>query len=442
MMTHKLRAGAARMVMTPDLGCHISGYYEDRIAQDIRDDLYAKAIVLESEDTCLAIVVCDVIHLLKEDADQAKARTQELTGIPTSNILVAATHTHFGPSPEAGYDVTREDEYMAQLPARVADAVKLAQNRLRPAMVGHASASCPGEVFNRRYWMKDGTVITNPGRRPEVVRPAGPTDPEVGVLTVLDHERNPIAALANYALHYVGPGAGGHETISADYFGVFDGALQRCAGREFVAIMLNGCCGDVNNIDVFGPEREYPYDHYQVDRVANVVAGAAHMACNSIHRYDVGPRLAVAHEVLTIRRDEVTEAEVAAAKERLAEPDSEQQARQATSADPAWLKATRVLGLAQSRREQSAPIQAMRIGEVGLVGLPGEIFVEIGLQIKAGSPFPRTLVGELANGTVGYVPSDAAFEQGSYEVYTSVIPRGTGTKMAETALRLLKKLAD
>jgi hypothetical protein len=330
---------------------------------------------------------------------------------------------------------------MAHFPKRVADAVRLAQNRLRPAIVGHASASCPGEVFNRRYWMKDGSVITNPGRRPEVVRPAGPTDPEVGVLMLLDRERSPIAALANYALHYVGPGAGEHETISADYFGVFDRALQRCAGREFVAVMLNGCCGDVNSIDVFGPVREYPYDHYQVDRVANVVAGAAQMACNSIHRYDSQIRLAVANDTLTICRDEVTEAEVAAAKERLAQPDSEEQARKATSADPAWLKATRVLELAETPLERPAPIQAMRIGEVGLVGLPGEIFVEIGLQIKAGSPFPRTLVGELANGTVGYVPSDAAYDQGSYEVYTSVIPRGTGTKMAETALRLLGKVA-
>jgi hypothetical protein len=438
----QLCAGAARMVMTPDLGCHISGYYEDRVAQDIRDDLYAKAIVLESSDTCLAIVVCDLIVLLKEDVDRAKARTEELTGIPADNILIAATHTHFGPSTEAGYDVSREEEFMERFPKRVADAVKLAQNRLRAAMVGHASASCPGEVFNRRYWMKDGSVVTNPGRRPEVVRPAGPTDPEVGVLMVLDQERDPIAVLANYALHYVGPGQGGHDVISADYFGVFGRALQRYVGREFVAIMLNGCCGDINNIDIFGPEREFPYDHYQVDRVANVVAGAAYMACNSIHKYDSQARLAVANDTLTIRRDEVTEAEVAAAKQRLAEPDSEQQARQATSADPAWLKATRVLQLMRTPLKRPTPIQAMRIGELGLVGLPGEIFVEIGLQIKAGSPFPRTLVGELANGYVGYVPSDTAFEQGSYEVYTSVIPRDTGSKMAETTLKLLKKLAD
>jgi neutral ceramidase len=436
-----LRAGAARMVMTPPLGCHISGYYHDRIAGGIRDDLYAKSIVLESSDTSLAIVVCDVIGLPKEDVDRAKARAQELTGIPSSHILVAATHTHFGPATEGGYEVPREEEFMAQLPDRVASSVKLAQNRLRPALVGHASGSCPGEVFNRRYFMQDGTVITNPGRRPEVVRPAGPTDPEVGVLVFLDEQRHPIALLANYALHYVGPGPSGHETISADYFGAFDRTIQRLAGRELVGIMLNGCCGDVNNIDVFGPEREYPYSHYQVDRVANVVAGVAFQAWNNIHRYEPSAVLAAANALLSIRREEVSEAQIAAAKERLAQPDSQHQARQATSADPAWLKATRVLDLVNAPRERPAPIQAMRIGEVGLASLPGEIFVEIGLGIKKESPFSRTLVGELSNGTVGYVPSDTAFEQGSYEVYTSVIPRGTGTKMLEAAVGLLKELA-
>ncbi len=436
-----LRAGAARMVMTPPLGCHISGYYHDRIADDIRDDLYAKSIVLESSDSSLAIVVCDVIGLPKEDVDRARARAQELTGIPSSHILVAATHTHFGPATERGYEVPREEEFMAQLPDRVASSVKLAQNRLRPALVGHASGSCPGEVFNRRYFMQDATVITNPGRRPEVVRPAGPTDPEVGVLVFLDEQRHPIALLANYALHYVGPGPSGHETISADYFGAFDRTIQRLAGRELVGIMLNGCCGDVNNIDVFGPEREYPYSHYQVDRVANVVAGVAFQAWNNIHRYEPSAVLGAANATLTIRREEVSEAQIAAAKERLAQPDSQHQARQATSADPAWLKATRVLDLVNTPRERPAPMQAMRIGEVGLASLPGEIFVEIGLGIKKESPFSRTLVGELSNGTVGYVPSDTAFEQGSYEVYTSVIPRGTGTKMLEAAVQLLKELA-
>ena len=436
-----LRVGAARMAITPPLGCHISGYYEDRIANDIRDDLYAKAIVLESGDATLAIVVCDLIHLLKDDVDRAKARTEELTGIPGSNTLIAATHTHFGPATEGGYDVKREDAYMAQLPDRIADSVKLAQNRLRPALVGHASGSCPGEVFNRRYLMRDGTVVTNPGRRPEVVRSAGPTDPEVGVIVFLDGDRNPIALVANYALHYVGPTSAGDLTISADYFGAFDRDIQRMAGQQFVGIMLNGCCGDINNIDVFGPEREYPYPHYQVDRVANVVAGVAFQAWNGIHRYESSPTLGAAGKTLTIRRDEVTEAEVAAAKERLARPDSADQARQATAADPSWLKATRVLDLAHTPLERPAPIQAMRIGEVGLAGLPGEIFVEIGLRVKKESPFSRTLVGELSNGSVGYVPSDAAFDRPSYEVYTSVIPRGTGSAMAEAALQLLASLA-
>lgn len=437
----QLRAGAARAVITPRLGCHIAGYYEDRIAQDLRDDLHAKALVLESGGDYVAVVVCDLIHLPRADAAEAKARAERATGIPQQNILIAATHTHFGPATEAGYGVPREDEYMAWLPDRIADSVELARKRLRPALVGHASGSCPGEVFNRRYWMTDGAVVTNPGRRPEVVTPAGPTDPEVGLLVILDQDRHPIALLANYALHYVGGTAETDNTISADYFGAFDRALQRLAGESFVGIMLNGCCGDVNNLDIFGPEREHPYPHYQVDRVANAVAGAAFQAWSSIHSYQPSLRLASAAETLALRRQEVTEEEIAEARRRLAGADSAQQARIATSADPRWLEATRILELASAPPERETLVQALRIGEVGLVGLPGEIFVEIGLAIKQRSPFARTLVGELANDNLGYVPSERAFDEGSYEVYTSPVPRGTGALLADTAVGLLERLA-
>jgi len=176
--------------------------------------------------------------------------------------------------------------------------------------------------------------------------------------------------------------------------------------------------------------------------VANAVAGAAFQAWSSIHSYQPSLRLASAAETLALRRQEVTEEEIAEAKRRLSGADSAQQARIATSADPRWLEATRILELASAPPERETLVQALRIGEVGLVGLPGEIFVEIGLAIKQRSPFARTLVGELANDNLGYVPSDRAFDEGSYEVYTSAVPPGTGALLADTAVGLLERLAD
>src|SRR5574340_1552562 len=189
-----LRVGAARNVITPGLGARIAGYFEERLAQDIHDDLYAKAIVLESGGTSVAIVVCDLIGVQLETTDRAKELAQELTGIPAEHILITATHTHFGPDTHRGANVMHGMDYVDWLPGRIADSVRLAQNRLRPARVAHACGQCPEEVYNRRFRMKDGGVVTNPGRgNPDILAPAGPTDPEVGLLAFVDAELQPIA---------------------------------------------------------------------------------------------------------------------------------------------------------------------------------------------------------------------------------------------------------
>ncbi|MGQ9556308.1 MAG: hypothetical protein ACUVWR_19580 [Anaerolineae bacterium] len=98
-----LRAGAARSCITPRIGCHICGYFNDRIATGIRDELYAKSLILENDGTGIAIVVCDLIHLVRADTDVAKERASQLTGIPSSNIFISATHTHYGPATAAAF---------------------------------------------------------------------------------------------------------------------------------------------------------------------------------------------------------------------------------------------------------------------------------------------------------------------------------------------------
>jgi neutral ceramidase len=433
------RAGAARSVITPNVGCHLAGYYEDRRAVDIHDELYAKALVLESGDTTLAICVCDIIHLDWADVAAAKARACELTGLPEDNILLACTHTHFGPAPSGGWAVPREDAYMEALPGRIADAIARAQRRLRPAMVGNASASCPGEVFNRRFWMKDGSVRMNPGNDPDLVRPAGPTDPEVGLLVVLDYEQRPISVLANYALHYVGGTVEMDCDVTADYFGAFDRALQRIAGADFVALMLNGCCGDINHIDVHRPHA-YPHPYSEIERVADVVAGAAYQAWRGIRDFDPDPALGVANGTYSLRRKEVTPTRLDEAKARLARVQQEGLTGPATW-DPDFLFDVTAVEIADTPPEWETPIQAMRIGDLGIAGLHSEVFVEIGLDVKQRSPFPRTLVGELVNGTIGgYVPTTKAYDEGSYEVWSSPAERGSGEGMADTAVRLLQEL--
>jgi len=135
----------------------MQGYFSDRQADDVYDELYAKALVLQNEDTAIAIVVCDIIGTYREYLDMAKARASEMTGIPaTASSSPAPIRTMAHTLQLARLPM--ETEYTEWAMERTADAVRLAYNRLQPARVGHASGSCPEETHNRRWHMADGTV--------------------------------------------------------------------------------------------------------------------------------------------------------------------------------------------------------------------------------------------------------------------------------------------
>jgi neutral ceramidase len=431
-----LQAGAARACITPHIGCHISGYFDDRIAVDILDDTFAKAIVLDSGDAALAIVVLDLIAAGKDDLDRAKARAEELTGIPAANILISCTHTHYGPAPVGLLDIPKEQAYMEWAMDRAADAVKCAQFRLQPCRIAHISGECAEETHNRRWLMADGTVRMNPGfENLDMVRPAGPTDPEIALLAIETPERVPIAALANYSLHYVGGPY--HDRISADYFGAFDRALQRLVGRDFVAIMANGCCGDTNNCDFLKPAPEYPYPFYQAERVGNVVASRAYGAWQRARDFADEAVLASVVAEPPFTRREPTAQQLADATALLANPDAPH--------DMDYVYARELMELLKQPVQEPTRIHALRIGDLGLVGLPGEIFVEYGLQIKAKSPAARTMTIELADDYVGYCPTDAALEQGGYETWLARSAKaapGTEGLMVGTAVALLDELFE
>ncbi|MFO7946992.1 MAG: hypothetical protein R6V19_09260, partial [Armatimonadota bacterium] len=401
----------------------------------VADELWAKAIVLENDGTSIAIVVCDVIAAEKHDLDRAKDRAAELTGISPDHIFISCTHTHSGPATLDILGVEREDEYMDWAVKKIGDAVKLAQNRLQPASFAHNSGSCPEEVHNRRWHMTDGSVRMNPGfENPELVRPAGPIDPEVAVGVFIDENRRPIAALCNYALHYVGGPYG--MASSANYFGYFDRALQRMGGDEFVAIMANGTCGDINNCDFTRPAPEYPHPFFQIERVANVVASRAFGAWQTIWDYSRDVALGAETEMIDFRRREATEEQLQWATENI-EKEGEIEHKD-------YIYAREILAVEEEAVTRPTPIMGLRVGDLGIVGLPGEIFVQYGLQIKAKSPFERTMTISLANDAVGYCPTDLALEEGSYETELARSAKaapGTEGQMVNAAVDVLKRLA-
>lgn len=428
---HRFQAGAATTNITPDLGGQIIGGWAPQTATSVHDQLLARCLVLDDGRGRLAIVVVDSLGVPRHVLDRAKAQAAQHTGIPVERILISATHTHSATSAlgarwsPADYEQSPVlDAYQTFLVARIADGIRQAVVNLRPAQIGWGRGSLPDEVFNRRWHMKPGPHLRNPFGgtdrvqmnpqvgSPDLVEPAGQTDPDIAFLALRGLDGRPIAVLANYSLHYIGGVPQGH--VSADYFGVFARALARLMGEDradstFVAMLSNGTSGDINNVDVRGGQpRLQPYE--RMERVATRVAAEVYKHLQFL-RWRDDAALGATQRVLTLGRRRATADLQAWAKDALARPtDAPRHPRERIYAE-------RVQGSTTDPATIDVVLQAFRIGDLAVTTLPFEVFVEIGLEIKTRSPFPQTFTTSLANGSEGYLPTERQHALGGYETW-------------------------
>ena len=449
----RFRAGAAASNITPFLGAPIVGGWESPPATQIHDELHARSLVLDDGQTRLAIVLCDSVGIARQVFDQAKRLVHEQTGLPPENLLMAATHTHSGPSGRGSDPFAFDaplDEYQRFLAQRIADGVRRALRNLEPARVGWGAARQADQVFNRRWKMKPSTplpnpfggqdrALMNPGTgNPNLLEPAGPTDPEIRFISIQSATGRPIALLANYSLHYVG--GTGSPQISADYFGMFADRIQQLLGADrldppFVGIMSNGTSGDVNNINVRGPRENLP-PYQKMRQVADVVADQVFKACQGIKHYD-SARLGVRQREIQLQVRKPTPEQVARARDILARP---------SDVKPGHVHeveyARRTLSLNQWPAQVPVILQALRVGEVGIAAIPFEVFAETGLELKQKSPLKPMFTIELANGSYGYLPTPEQHELGGYETWlgTNRVEVQASRKIVAALLELMAQL--
>ncbi|GIW80513.1 MAG: hypothetical protein KatS3mg105_2320 [Gemmatales bacterium] len=447
------RAGAATSNITPPLGSPIVGGFRVPYATHIHDELHARCLVLDDGTTRIAIVLCDNVGIPREVYDAAKEKVFQATKIPVTHQLMAATHTHSGPSARNPNKMVRTPKltaYQEFLVQRIADGVQRAVNQLEPARIGWGKVDVPQHVFNRRWLVRNEKEARNPfGGTDKVrmnptaaadflIRPAGPVDPEVAFVSLQSRDGRPIALLANYSLHYVGGVPRGH--ISADYFALFADRIQQLLGADrldppFVGILSNGTSGDVNNIDFRKPrERMAPYQKMKI--VANDVADAVFRAHKKITFHDWVPLSAKATD-LTLAVRKATEQQIAYAKKVL-------EKRGETGWHPReTFYAERILRHArESPDKMPIPLQALRLGNLGISAIPFEVFAETGLELKKKSPFKQTFTIELANGSFGYLPTPRHYPLGGYETWlgTSFMETEASTKIAKMLLEMHKEL--
>lgn len=462
-----LRAGAATSNITPPLGTDIIGNFTPILARHVHDELHARCLVLDDGDTKLALVICDLLGVHYQVCKEARKLVQEQTGIPAENVLIAGTHTHSASS-ALGISRYRQDieldDYQKFVVRRIADGVQRASNLLRPAEIAFGTVEAPEHVFNRRWYMKEGTappnpfgqidkVKMNPPRASEnLVEPAGPTDPTLSFFALRETEDankgRMIALFAAYSLHYVGGVGPGH--ISADYFAHFcktlEKAQQTSAKDEidpppFVAFMANGTSGDINNVNFrVKPEPRKAYE--QIKYVAEDLAGKVQEAMKGLKWSGNEPvKLSAKFTEIELNRKPISDELIAWAKETKAK----EQRIKGKGIDLSQIYADRVLMLEPIRHEKlRVPLQHLRIGDIGIGTFPTETFAETGLAFKERSPVKHRFMVELAHGYMGYLPTPRHFELGGYETWpgTNHLEPQASEKMLEVLLQMARESVE
>ncbi len=428
-METTLKAASASANITPPLGTRIPGGFRPRYAENVDDELFAKAVVIDNGTTRIAIVTCDLIAIPEKVADAAKARIADRCDIPPAHVMVNATHTHTAVAIADLLGVDEDPGYTEWVSLKIADAVELAVWRLKPARVGFASVNEERITFNRRWHMKDGTVRFNPGvENPDLVEPTGTIDPEVAMMFVeATDDGTPISAVANFSLHYIG--TDNSNALSADYFGHFDRRMKRYLGDTCISLLWNAASGQINNTDFSGRTKWTASGHQQAVKMANVLAGhfIVEMQLMEMHEtLDLSGDLAT----LTFQRKEITAEDLKVAEQVLSVPQGTYDAYE--TGPFSWVVgqpipqalvdvyAHECQRLAKLPTQMTAPVQVIRLGEAAIVALPGEVFVETGMNIKAKSDANPTFLVSLANGYIGYICTDKALAQeGGYETWAA-----------------------
>jgi hypothetical protein len=278
----------------------------------------------------------------------------------------------------------------------------------------------------------------NPPRNNHIlINPAGPTDPEVSVLYVVDAKGRPLAVFANYSLHYVGNTGG---QMSADYFGEFSRLMPVRLGRTaegFVAMLSNGTSGDVNNINFRNPRpRREPFEQIRI--VAGKTADAATRAIEQIGSPSGDLTLAVKQREITLNHRVPTAEQIERAK-RIVEVDAEGE-KELPRLARAY--AERTLKLVAEPPTTKVLIQTVRIGDMAICTLPFEVFAEIGLELKERSPAADTIVVSLANGGYGYLPTPGQHQFGGYETWltTNKVQKDASVILVNNLLEMLGEL--
>lgn len=434
------RAGVRRVRITPDLPCEMAGYFHSRVAQSVARDLYAGVMAFEKDGQKAVVVATDLIAMIDEICLPAFERAGREHGVPLAQCMACATHTHTGPEVRPGAKFPRSEEYIAKTAQTLSDAVSEALGDMFDAVLCVGATQAPGLAFNRLSRCADGSeIFGRQSRGVPVIGPAGPEDHSVQTLAVYDLEKNLRTAAVNFACHPDTAGGGKATAIDADWPGEMAEHLMRVWGEDAAFMLLQGTAGDINNRRHRGAAQWLPDGR---PSLARGVAGAALYAMETAapladvsisgHRRELDVPYYVRDEALF----------------QLAES-LKQKGEDMTYFEKNLVQ--RIENWTKDGQSDRFGISCLRIGDLAIAAMPGEIFTGWGLEVKRYSPAKHTFVVELASshdGLTGYKPtSDQALRGargiGAYGALPTLSQKhcpAAGQMMTEAAIAMLYEL--
>lgn len=455
-----MKAGFFEMDITPAVGDERPACYGKIFLKGVHDRLKVKAAVLHEDagKEPVALVSVDTCIITSPFVRDVREAVQRQCGIPPERIMLAATHTHAGGSlwgftedeladaPELVKDLALNHStairqaYRQRVIGAIVTAVAEAQRREENALFSIGRGADDFLAKNRRFRMKGGKIWTHPGKAIEadIISPAGPIDPEVGVIGFWKPDGTLMGCMVNYACHATTYGDG---LASADYINYVEQAIRGVMGEQAILLFFNGASGDITQVDNLSDGETESGEKYS--RMLGIRVGAeALKALVSSERSDIA-KIDAKREIVHIKRRKLSAANLAKAREIVMKGLRDKK----FGMEWAFAKEKLILDyIVACEPEASVEVMAIQVGPGVLLCNPAEFFCQLGLNIKKGSHFPFTFVVELANGCIGYVPTeeDLAETGGGYETrltaYTNLEPRA-GSVIVTASLALSAKLS-
>ena len=449
-----LKAGFARIDITPPLGMEVAGYYEKRVADGIIDPLLATAVVFNDGEKTGVVIAVDIIQISQLAISGMKEMISKKLGIDSDAIFITASHIHTGPK-VAGltdtkyFDGTNPEEifnatpYARTLAEKLVDLCTLAVADLAPAKMLYTYGEVKDVSFIRRYRMKDGTIRTNPGwQNPDIVEACDKPDEESSLL-IIKREGKKEIGIVNFQVH---PDLIGRTRYTADYPKYVRDTYEANIPNS-LCMYINGAQGDSNHIDVRrNPEvdvctKGYERAIYMGKKIAYSV-----LANYPLAKELTGEKIAYAQRDVSIKYNKGKPEEIDEAL-RIYKIYMEKGSDAAVPGGNAGMRrtqtiarVTRIVSLMDKPDYTNLRVSALRVGDVIFGGLPGEPFTEIGRTFKREANYTFKIFSCLTNGGQGYYPTKSALLEGGYEANSTAYEIGTAEALRDNLIEIANGL--